>query len=100
MADDATGEAVQHGRAVQLPLLGRVLGDVGDPQQVGRLDVEGALDQVLFGRLVDQVPAALAPVDPLDPGFPHEPFHSFAVHLLAPSERQLGVHPRRAVASA
>jgi hypothetical protein len=45
-----------------------MLGDVGDPQQIGSLDVEGALDQVLLGRLVDRVPASPAPVDPLDPG--------------------------------
>jgi hypothetical protein len=32
-----------------------VLGDVGQPKSVGAVDLEVALDQVFFGRLIDQV---------------------------------------------
>jgi len=36
-----------------------VLGDVGEPKRVRAVDGEIALDQVLFGRLVDEVLLAL-----------------------------------------
>jgi hypothetical protein len=37
---------VEHDRAVELALPGRVLGDVGDPQLVGPLASEVAVDEV------------------------------------------------------
>src|SRR5687767_10865831 len=77
-----------------------MLGDVGQPEPIGRLDVEAALHQVLFGGLVDQVAAALAPVDALHAGRAHEPFDALAVDLLAQPEGEFGMHPRRAVAAA
>lgn len=67
MTDDAAGKAVENGGAVEFPFDSRVFGDVGDPQQVRGPGVERALDQVLLGGLVDQVPAALAPGIPWMP---------------------------------
>ena len=45
--------------AVDLSFARRVLSDVGEPQDVGSVDGEVALDQVFFGGLVHQVLAAL-----------------------------------------
>ena len=58
--DHPAAEGVEDTAAVDLALPGRVLGDVGEPQDVGPVDSEIALDQVLFGRFVDQV--LLAPL--------------------------------------
>src|ERR1700733_2272981 len=54
-ADDPAAEGVGDHAAVDLALARWVLGDVGEPQRVGAVDGEIALDQVLFSRLVDQV---------------------------------------------
>ncbi len=40
VANDAPGERVLHGTEVELALIGRVLGDVGEPQLVGSLRAE------------------------------------------------------------
>ncbi|GAA0969568.1 hypothetical protein GCM10009550_76400 [Actinocorallia libanotica] len=93
MADDAAREAVENGGAVQFSFRGRVFGDVGDPQNVGRVGVEAAVDQVVLGgRAARGSFAAAAPVDALEAGLSHEPLHPLAVHRLAQPERQLGVH--------
>src|SRR5690242_5885048 len=55
----------QSPRAIQLPLRGRVLGDVRQPRAVQGIDIELASDQVLLGDGVDQVLPASAPVDAL-----------------------------------
>ena len=49
-ADDAAAERVEHDRAVDLALAGRVLGDVGQPQLVGPVAAELAVDEILGGR--------------------------------------------------
>jgi hypothetical protein len=70
------GEQVEHDAAVELPLAGRVFGDVGQPQLVGGRGGELALDQVLASPGVLQVlitlprarqaPQAQLAHDPLD----------------------------------
>ena len=59
-AHDPAAVGVEDGAAVDLALARRVLGDVGEPEHVGPVHGEVALDQVLFGGLVDQV--LLAPL--------------------------------------
>jgi hypothetical protein len=54
-ADHSAREEVEHDAAVDLALTGRVLGDVGQPQLVGRRGHEAALDEVLAGSGVFQV---------------------------------------------
>jgi len=54
-ADDLSRVHVQHDAAVELGLLGLVLGDVGEPQLIGRCGLEVALDEVLAGGGVLQV---------------------------------------------
>ena len=49
-AHHAAGERVEDHAAVQLALAGGVLGDVGDPQLIGGVPGELALDQVSDGH--------------------------------------------------
>jgi hypothetical protein len=72
-ADDSAAIGVEDHAAVDLALPRRVLGDIGEPQDVGPVNGEVALDEVLFGRLVDEVlPALLRSRKALDPQFAHD----------------------------
>ncbi|GGP14323.1 hypothetical protein GCM10012278_69660 [Nonomuraea glycinis] len=71
-----------------------MLGDIADPQPVRRVHREGPADQILLGGGVDEVAAALAPVDALDASLAHESFDALAVDLQVQAERQLRVDPR------
>ena len=72
-ADDPTAVDVEDHAAVDLSFPRRVLCDVGEPQDVGSVDGEVALDQVLFCGLVDQVlPVLLRSRKALDPQFSHD----------------------------
>ena len=59
-ADDLAGVEVEHDAAVELALAGGMLGDVGEPQLVGRRGGEPALDEVLARRGVLEVLHPLA----------------------------------------
>ena len=59
---------VKHDAAIELPLAGWVLGDVGQPQLIGSGGGELALDQVLTGPCVLEVLVAL-----FGPGRPGTP---------------------------
>lgn len=49
-ADDTAGMGVEHDAAVDLPFTCWVLGDVGQPELVGRVAVEVSADEILGGR--------------------------------------------------
>jgi hypothetical protein len=77
-----------------------VLGDIGDPQPVGCVGGEVAVDQVregLRGRVADCAAAASPPVEARDAGLAHDAGDSLAVHRHPVLVPELGVHPRRAV---
>ena len=61
-ADDATSKEVEHCAAVDLALARGVFRDIGQPELVGSIGREIALDEVLFGRRVHQV--LLVPLGP------------------------------------
>src|SRR5580700_2909535 len=72
-ADDLSAIGVEHGAAVDLAFARRVLGDVGEPEHIGSIHGEVALDQVLFGRLVHQVLLVLLRAGKsLDPELAHD----------------------------
>jgi len=72
-ADHLAAEGVEHDAAVDLALPGRVLGDVGEPQDVRTVDGEVALDQVLFGSHVHEVlRAPFRTRQALDPELTHD----------------------------
>ena len=60
-------ERVQHDRAVDLALAGRMLGDVGDPQPVGIVAAEVAVDEVTRCRGVVLGSTPFVPGSPLSP---------------------------------
>jgi len=67
-----------------------VLGDVGEPQHVGAVDGEVALDQVLFGCLVHEVPHTTPGTrKSLDPKLFHDRPDELLVddHVVVSSER-------------
>ena len=67
-AHDATAEGVEDHGQVRLAVLGRVLGDVHDPQAVRLGGIEGPLNQVV-GRLgIEVTPRAATPAAPVDAG--------------------------------
>lgn len=64
-----------------------MFGAVGQPQPVGLIDEEVAVDQVscgLISGVADGAAAALAAVKARDPGSAHQPGDPFVVDVLAP----------------
>jgi hypothetical protein len=83
-ADDGAAVGVDDERGVAESRPGRDVGEVGDPQAVGRRRGEVPLDQVggaLLGRVGDGGPPRLAAHDPADAKRAHEPRHPVAAHL-------------------
>ncbi len=60
-AHHPAGPGVEHHAAVQLPLSGGVLGDVGHPQLIGPVAGEEALNEVFGGRSMGGAGLGLAP---------------------------------------
>jgi Protein of unknown function DUF86 len=94
-ADHAPAEGVEDDGQEQEPGQGRDVREVGEPELVGRLGLEVALDQV--GHRLGLVcphggPQRSAPMAALDAGLPHQSRHPFAraADALLP---QLGVDP-------
>jgi len=68
-AHDAAGERVEHDRAVQLALPGRVFSDVGDPEPVGLFACKVAVDEIRgCGCLMDGAVASAASSSRTSPG--------------------------------
>lgn len=102
-ADDEPGIGIHYRGAVHPALLGRVLGDVGDPQPVRGVGGEPAIDQVGTGLsdwVADRGVVPPAAVETLDPGLTHEPLDPFEADRQPQPEREFGVHPRGAVGAA
>ncbi len=91
---------VEHDGAVDLALDGGVLGDVGDPQLIGRRAGEAPVDQV-HG---DDVGAGAYPLRPsgdaLEPRALHQQLDGSVRDDQAATEGQLGVHPPEAKGAA
>jgi hypothetical protein len=80
-AHDLATEEIEHGAAVDLALARGMLGDVGQPERVGTIGGEVALDEVLFGRA--RSPGSSCAFS--DPGgresqFSHDREHQLLVH--------------------
>jgi hypothetical protein len=96
VADDAVPEQVLDRAAVELALDGRVLGDVGDPDQVRGCGAELALEQVVVHR--DPGPGGLA-APPLPGGGRPQPLlraqppDPTLAHLLAGAFEFVGQEP-------
>jgi len=88
VADDPVGEHVFDRAAVELPLGGGMLGDVGQPDNIGCWRREVPLDQVVVHRRTGGLPAALATLpgggrpDPLRAADPPDPPFAAAMALL------------------
>jgi hypothetical protein len=97
-ADHLPGVQVEHDAAVDLALAGRMLGDVGEPQLVGRGGSELALDEVLAGGGVLEVLDACAwSGQAADPQLAHDLFHQLGVHDQSLLDLQGGPDPQAAV---
>ena len=99
-ADDPSRERVLHGGEVQPPLPGRQVAEVSQPQQVRLLWAELPLDEIISDANSlhpDGCAAALADLQPGDPGGHHQPLHPLAPDADAVLDPQLGVDPRAAV---
>jgi hypothetical protein len=84
--DDPTAKDVLHRDEVQPALPRPQVGDVRDPQAVGRRGEKGAVDEVLAdadARHADRRAPALLADGPGDRGLAHEPLHALAGDLLA-----------------
>jgi len=99
-ADDSAAEGVDHEGKERSALPGAQLGEVPDPEPVGRRSAEVALDEV--GATVSEriggcgAPGLAAPLGALDPGFSHQPGYPAAPHLLV-GALQGDPHPSVAV---
>jgi len=101
--DHASAIGIDHDRQVEEALPGGQVGDVSDPEPVGRGGREGALHQVIGDEagLVWPCPARLpAAAHPHEPGRAHEPGHPFAPTAERMEVEQLGVDPGDAVGAA
>lgn len=86
-AGDLAREGFDHEGEEQSALPGAQVGEVADPQAIGRLGAEVTLDQVgpAVGERVGLCgpPGFAAPLGALDPGLSHQPLHPAAADLLA-----------------
>lgn len=101
--DHHPAPSIQDDGHVHLPALRGVLGDVAHPKLVRSLHVEAPHHQVLreLGfRVAPGASTALAPVDALDPGRPHEAGHPFSTDPDPLAQAELCVHPRGSVGAA
>ena len=100
-ADDASGERVHDGAAVDPSVVGAVLGDVGEPHPIRRLSDELALDEVVVGGRLGLPVAMFALVaDPAQASDAHQARDALTAADQAEAEAELGVDPRRAVGAA
>ena len=85
---------------VDLPLAGRVLGDVGQPQPVRGVGDEATTHEVVMhrGRRTSMLPVPA--VDPVQSGSPHQPRDALATAADAASQPEFNVHPRHTVGPA
>lgn len=100
-ADDAAGERVDHGRAVDPAVAGAMLRDVAEPEPIRLVRAELPLHQVVVRGGVG-LPAAPLPAmtDASEVRLPHQPCHAFPADMDAQPESQLGMHARRPVGAA
>jgi hypothetical protein len=99
-ADDPAAVEVLDGDQVQPALPRSEVGDVGDPDPVGRRRGEVAVDEVLADANPgdpDRGAPALAADHPADGGLAHQALHALASDALAVAEHQLGMNPGRPV---
>jgi hypothetical protein len=90
-ADDAAAERVEHDRAVDLALPGRVFGDVGQPQVVRTAAPELAVDEVFGGRHARNASPLASAVAAGDPGSLHQHRDRVVPDLDTASEHEVGV---------
>ena len=100
-ADDATAEGIEHDGEIEKTRPGRDVGDIGNPQQIGRCCREVALDQVrrLTAVALDRGGDEPAPAHTGQAGLRHQPRDPLAANTSALG-RKLGVNARRAVGAA
>jgi hypothetical protein len=88
-------ERVEDDRQKHPALCGGVLGDVRDPQPIGFVGVEAAVDQIIW-RVGVGVAASAAPAPPMDPHdavVTHQTLDAFAAVAAALPEAKLSVDP-------
>jgi hypothetical protein len=96
-AHDPTGVRVEHDREIHLARVGRVFGDVHDPEAVWFVDIEHATDEVLgsvVGWITFRAPSVASPIDPCDARFAHQPFDPLAGAERFLGEAEFRVHAR------
>jgi hypothetical protein len=98
--DHSSGEHVEHHRAVDLALAGRMLGDVGDPEPVRFGPCEVPSDEVAGGGLVGDAPVPRPAAEALQARLPHQEPHRLLTDRQAVAQGQLRVHASVAVHAA
>jgi hypothetical protein len=101
--DHHPAEGVEHHGHVDLAVLGRMFGDVHDPQLVRLGGVEGPVHQIV-GRLGLQVTHSAAPATSTTNAahacLGHEALDALSRAPNVLAEAQLGMHPERAIGAA
>ena len=99
--DDPPRVGVDDCGAVDPPVAGAVLGDVGEPHPVRLLGAEPSLHQIDMSRRRWLPATAFALVaDALQTGQPHQSGDAFAADPHPEAETQLGMNARRAIGAA
>ncbi len=99
-AHDAPAVGVDHCAAVDPPVAGAVLGDVGEPHPVGGVGGEDATHQVLVRRRCRPVAALTGVAHPPQGCLAHQAGDAFAPARDPEPEAQLGMYPWSAVGAA
>ena len=102
-ADDAAAVQVLHGDEIEPALPGTKVGDVRDPDLVGRRGAELALDEIVGDAHAGNADRRATPLlrrDCGEPGEPHQPLDALTADPLAVAEHEIGPDPRRAVRAA
>ena len=72
LADDPPAPGVDDGAAVNPPVAGAMLGDVGEPNPIRPIGGEPALHQIITGGGVGSMPALTAMTHAVTTGIAHE----------------------------
>jgi len=91
-ADDAAAERVEHDRAVDLPLAGRMLDDVDQPELVRAVADEHPVDEIISRRRARHAAALASAAAGGNRGALHQHRDRVVTNPNAAAEHELGVH--------
>jgi hypothetical protein len=103
VADHPSRPYVEHDRAIHLATVGRMLGDVGDPELVRSIDGKGTIDEIIVRLglwITSRTASRSTPIHARDTGEAHQPCDALAADADAGTEAELGMHAWGAVGAA